>query len=108
MAHPDSADASPEKTSPSFIERVINVNRVAKVVRRAAVLLNAIVAVGDGKGRVASGLGKANEVATRSARPASRRRSACSTCRSGARDPARRHAVRAGVVFSAPRARARA
>ena len=52
-----------EKPQSEYIEKVVHLNRVSKTVKGGRVMkFSALVVVGDGKGKVGFGLGKAAEV----------------------------------------------
>ena len=52
-----------EKAPSEYIEKVVHLNRVSKTVKGGRVMkFSALMVVGDGKGKVGFGLGKAAEV----------------------------------------------
>ncbi len=55
--------AAKTEAAPEYIEKVVSLNRVSKTVKGGRVYkFSALVVIGDGKGKIGYGLGKASEV----------------------------------------------
>ena len=59
----DRRDRRRDEEASEFVEKVVSLNRVSKTVKGGRVMkFSALCVVGDGKGKVGFGMGKANEV----------------------------------------------
>src|SRR5580698_10618028 len=77
MAKPERKKDNEDREGGELIEKLVHINRVAKVVKGGKrFAMAAVVVIGDGKGRVGLGTGKAREVpeAIRKATEAAKRR----------------------------------
>ncbi|NQZ07080.1 MAG: 30S ribosomal protein S5 [Algicola sp.] len=63
MAHPNAHKNADSNQQPDLAEKLVTVNRVSKVVKGGRIFsFTALTVVGDGKGKVGFGYGKAREV----------------------------------------------